>query len=220
LQGEGLSELFRIKAEDHLRELAGKAILTAELNDADPCFRLVASSGFNYLHVSGKMWNSGLGDALMSDKATISCVLQSPDSDFAVARALANGVKDHHWALKPGLSSLKMLHERKNVEIRVTRHPINCSLFFTKQTALYDPYLWGKLKAGDATENNFWVFRFERMGGEGKEAGCYQLLQSHFEFLLSNSVPFAEVMRSWAKVERNFKRKLQQFSKDPKGYHG
>jgi hypothetical protein len=62
------------------------------------------------------------------------------------------------------------------LEIRLTRSPIYCSLFFIHNSVIYDPYHLGCLPEQESGQNQFMVVEFTNKIR-------YQLLRSHFEFL-------------------------------------
>ena len=141
------------------------------------------------------MWaDAGLGQLITAGVMDIVAVLESPFSDFALTRALANGVDHHHWQEKQTPENLINLLQHPNVTIRVTDRSVNCSLFLTGQAVYYDPYLWALPYPGARAENNFWVLEFTR--GEDGDRDCYALLEKHFDFLLSYSVPLEEVLHA------------------------
>jgi hypothetical protein len=189
----GLAHAFRIPSQDPDREIRVKRLVQAELELKQPQFRLAASSGYSYLHPQGPVWKTGLGAALEKGRAKFSVVLQSPFSVFAITRALVNGVDHDQWAdrgMAPQL--VRLLKECKNVRIMVTGHSVNCSLFFTSKAVFYDPYLWSRPGKVGRSENNFWVFEFQK--SISPECDCYGLLKKHFDFLASESVPLSEIL--------------------------
>jgi hypothetical protein len=90
-----LTNAFKIPVDDHRREDAVERLVADERSRSEQRkFRLLASSGYNYLHPNGKVWRAGLGDAITNSEAEFSIILESPFSDFAVTRALANNVEN------------------------------------------------------------------------------------------------------------------------------
>jgi hypothetical protein len=195
LSRSGLANAFRIKQQNSERLLRVRRLIQEESGLKHPHFRLAASSGFSYLNRSmGPVWvEAGLGEAVYNRKARFDVVLESPFSDFAECRALANADFRHHWDRKVDLQALETLEaERPNVAIRVTEIPVNCSLFLTSTSVFYDPYLWARPSRVHPTENNFWVLEFCR--GE-EDYDCYELLTRHFAFVWENSVTLREFLR-------------------------
>jgi hypothetical protein len=193
LIGCGLANAFRIPPNaprlERVRELIEQEV------DTGRRLRLAASSGFSYLHPNGPVWaEARLGRLITTGVVDIVAVLESPFSDFALTRALANGVDYHHWYEKQVPENLVTLLQYPNVTIRVTDRSVNCSLFLTSQAVYYDPYLWALPFPGGRTENNFWVLEFTRV--EGADRDCYALLEKHFQFLFSYSVPLEEVLHA------------------------
>lgn len=189
----GLTSAFRVPIDNPARDKRIKEVIRDECSlDGEAGFRLIASSGFNYLSSNGQSWKAGLGDAILERKARFSVILESPFSLFAKTRALANKVKYHHWQEKISIHEMLELSKLDNVSISVTDVPVNCSLFFTSKTVFYDPYLWAKPKSSRKTENNFWVFEFNKI--DELEHDCYNLLLKHYEFLESTSIALEEFL--------------------------
>ncbi|HEY1754330.1 MAG TPA: hypothetical protein VGG72_02965 [Bryobacteraceae bacterium] len=205
LSRSGLTNAFRIKEQNRERLHRVKDLIREEAKVKQPHFRLVASSGFSYLNRSmGPVWvEAGLGDIVYGRKARFDVVLESPFSDFAECRALANVDTRHHWDHKVNVRELEELQDqRPNLSIRVTEIPVNCSLFITSKSIFYDPYLWARPSGVHPTENNFWVFEFRR----GEESyDCYELLTRHFSFVWENSVTLREFLRQEPSYERRTK---------------
>lgn len=195
-QESALVNTFRIPVGDHERERRVAFLVEEERKrPANMSFRLVASSGFNYLSKAmGKVWLRGLGEAIMNNEAEFSVVLESPFSPFAKARALANEVSWDHWYFKVNPTELIQMGKNYSLTVRVTEHPVNCSLFFTNEAVFYDPYLWGRPSKARPNENNFWVFEFRK--APDPEYDCYSLLEKHFSFLWDNSETLEEFFHS------------------------
>lgn len=194
LTGSGLANAFRIPRDNASRLERVRELINQE-DGTGRHLRLAASSGFSYLNPNGPVWaDAGLGQLITKGVMDIVAVLESPFSDFAVTHALANGVDHHHWQEKQTPENLVNLLQYPNVTIRVTDRSVNCSLFLTSQAVYYDPYLWALPFPGARAENNFWVLEFTR--GNGGDRDCYALLEKHFQFLLSYSVPLEEVLHA------------------------
>ena len=140
----------------------------------------------------GKVWRAGLDTAVLEENAKLLVVLESPFSAFAYARATACRLPHHHWVEKVDLHQIETLDSLDNVEIHVTDHPINCSVFLTQDAVFYDPYLWATPKPGEANENHFWVFEFKK--ALDPEYDCYKILKLHFDFLFQESIPLAQFL--------------------------
>ena len=183
-------------------------------------FRLVASSGYNYLDTKGIVWSHGLKDAVF-DGAAFKVVLESPFSEHAYARALASGIKLHHWQEKVDLHHLKEITEKYKVEVKVTSFPVNCSLFFTSEDVFYDPYLWALPEKEERVENHFWVFDFKKIEDRlSYKYECYNLLEKHFNFLFEHGIPLKDFLgendENYNKLTDEFPQKLIELKK--KGY--
>jgi hypothetical protein len=211
-----LTHAFRIPVEDHRREERVKELVANECSKSGQRkFRLLASSGYNYLHPNGKVWQMGLDEAITELKAEFQMVLASPFSQFAITRAIANRVEHNQWEDKAILSRLEELDGYDNVIIRVTEHSVNCSLFFTSDAVFYDPYLWALPKPHGRTENNFWVFEFRK--AERKDYDCYSLLEKHFNFLATESTPLKDFLgegrKRYEDLAQELRRKIRELTK-------
>ena len=190
LVDSGCTNAFRIPIENHLRlERVGQII--AEEARGNKKIRLMASSGYSYIVANGPVWDSaGLGKLIETGAITLEAVLESPFSDFATTRALANGKNVSHWQDKISLDAIVNALQYPNVSIWVTELPVNCSLFFTSKEVFYDPYLWAR-RIG-RTENNFWVLEFSKISNA--ELDCYELLEKHYQFVKESSIPLEEFL--------------------------
>jgi hypothetical protein len=196
LRGKGLVRLFRIPDENEERLNRVKELLN---EGKDRGLRLLASSGFSYLHPEGIVWKEGLKEVI-SGGLPFSVVLASPFSSFAETRALANWVTHNQWQEK-GLDAALKAFRHTNVTIRVTEHPVECSLFLAGDSVHYDPYVWGRTEANDRTENRFWVLEFRKTGARFRDP--YILLEKHFEFLWKQSTPLREFVGDhWTVYDR------------------
>jgi hypothetical protein len=220
----GVENAFRIKKQNPERLHRVMELIQEECGRNPPHFRLAASSGQSYLHPSGAVWgDAGLGDAVLELGARVEVVLESPFSDFAECRALANEVTKHHWHTKVDLSGLQRLvkDRTQQLSIRVTEIPVNCSLFFTSSSVFYDPYLWARPSAAHQTENNFWVFEFRKTLETGYD--CYDILEKHFVFLQQNSIPLSEFLSLRPSFERRgelFEERIRKVIERWKKVHG
>jgi hypothetical protein len=189
MKTSGLKNAFRIPVDNPKRVERVKQMVADE-GKKQGSLRLLASSGYSYLNHNGQVWNDAkLGDLLINGSIKMQAILESPFSDFAVSRALANQLDSHQWQEKQKIESLIELLKYPNISLRVTDIPVNCSLFFTSKEVFYDPYLWPK-RSGKRTENNFWVFEFSFI--EDPDFDCYSLLGRHFDFCLENSIPLED----------------------------
>ena len=220
----GLENAFRIKKQNPQRETKVYKLVSEELNrGGHRCFRLVASSGYNYLDVRGNVWSHGLQKAI-ENGVEFKVVLESPFSEHAYARALASKIDVHHWADKVKIGHLEEISKKyKNLTIRVTSFPVNCSLFFTSENVFYDPYLWALPQKEERVDNHFWVLNFKNLG-KNKEIPdgfeCYNLLGLHFDFLFEHGVPLNDFLGNnrelYYKQTREFSSKLKHIKL--KGY--
>jgi len=207
----GLEDAFRIPLQDRLRQERVKQLIHKEEASEHPHFRLLASSGFSYIHPMGWVWRNALQKAVSIPGARFDIVLESPFSDFAFARAIACKVEHHHWKEKLSLPDLLHLADAPQVHVIVTEHPINCSLFLTKTAVLYDPYLWALPNPGGRVENNFWVFQFRKAIEPNTD--CYSHLEKHFQFHLDQGITLKAFLGKngdrYEALTKAFERKLR-----------
>lgn len=87
-----------------------------------------------------------------------------------------------------------------NVNIRFSSNNIYCSLFFSDDEMIYDPYHLGKV--GDRLENNFFALMLKRISdrpGASSEYSYFSLLKEHFEYLWSTADDFEVFLKRWDK---------------------
>jgi hypothetical protein len=197
LQQSGLSHAFRIPTDNAVRLDRVVQLIHEEVEKGEGHLRLTASSGHSYLNPNGAVWKAaGIGDLIASGRIReFDVVLESPFTSFAETRALANNVSHHQWEEKQIIDHLVELIKYPNVNLRVTLVSITCSLFMTSRAVYYDPYLWSLPTAMGRTENNFWVFEFDRVTDPKlAQLDCYGLLERHFEFLQKNSIAMEKLL--------------------------
>lgn len=213
----GLASMFKIPAHNEFRQDRVRKLVLSEAKDDHPQFCLLASSGRSFLHPLGPVWDRlGLREAILKVGASMDVVLQSPFSDFGYARALACKVNYHHWEELLCVNDLRELAHRAKVRVRVSQLPINCSLFITRKSALYDPYLWACPAEGKRVENNFWVFEFRPAPLDRVDS--YGLLVKHFRFLFDHGIPLDKFLKmggGYEKLSKQFTQNLRNSSRLP-----
>lgn len=221
LKSSGLVNAFRIKEQNPQRIKRVIQLVNREYSrSGHRRFRLIASSGYSYLDTMGNVWIQGLRKAV-ADGVEFKVVLESPFSSHAYARALACNIDYHHWTKKVDLNHLEqIINEYNNLEIKVTPHPVNCSLFFTSESVYFDPYLWALPEIGERVENHFWVFEFMKSNDSKRltdKYECYSLLELHFEFLYKHSVTLKKFLgpdrKNYYKLSDEFPKKLNHLRK-------
>jgi hypothetical protein len=80
---------------------------------------------------------------------------------------------------------INLYNQYPNVNIRIAKQNIYCSLFFSEKEMIYDPYHMGKV--GDRLENNFFNLR---IGISNTTNNYYYVLKRHFDYLWSMSEEF------------------------------
>jgi hypothetical protein len=232
----GLKNAFRIKSNDSQRmERIGQLIVEEKVAKGgyqQAEFKLMASSGYNYISDKGIVWGRGLGTAI-EDGAKLTIILESPFSSFAKTRALANGVEITQWEdrnITPESLTQLIRDFPGKVSIKITELSVNCSLFFTSKSVFYDPYLWALPFKKGKTENNFWVFEFlkDNNGHCKYQNQCkismsnndylnpYGVLQKHFEFIEKTSVSLKDFMDT--KKNGEYELRVKQFKKEIRGF--
>jgi len=189
----GVQNAFRVPTEARQKEV--KRLINEEVENSGK-FRLLAMSGYSYLNPNGAVWkHAGLSKIITEEKATFDVVLQSPFSFFAFNRAIANRVEHSHWDEKQKPENLaELLKYSPSLNIMVTEYALNCSLFFTSKSVLYDFYLWSAPNSSDRTENNFMALEFKRASGSRYDS--YRLLEKHYDFFLTKSIPLEEFLHT------------------------
>jgi class 3 adenylate cyclase len=180
--------LFRITHENDLRDERMQAVLTEDCMS----IALLALSGFSYLHPEGKNWRFGVHRHLAEGRP-MRVILMHPDGEEAKVRRKSERRRKDRPFLLVSLSRLEELAEEyASLELRLTRAPIYCSLFFTSQSVFYDPYHLGSFPGQQSGQNQFVVIEFRR-------GHSYDLLESHFEFLWNaeSTFPLAEVAQDY-----------------------
>jgi len=190
-----IKNIFAIPEENPLRDMRMRELLSGLPIKK---MRLLARSGFNYLHDAGKNYEAGVGERLIQG-AEFQVILENPFSPSGIARSAA--AKDREpWTRIPlgRLSNLSSTYPGK-FRLRITDDPVYCSLFFTDYSVIYDPYHLGVLGQPATVGNQFLVFEFERPLKEGflGPRDYYALLADHFEFLWKRATPWEEYLEKY-----------------------
>jgi hypothetical protein len=117
-------------------------------------------------------------------------ILMHPDGEEAKIRIKAERRPKTRPFLQVSLARLEELAELyPSLDLRLTRAPIYCSLFFTGQSVFYDPYHLGCCPDQLKGTNQFLVLELRR-------ARSYELLEQHFEFLWNDesTIPLSDVV--------------------------
>lgn len=164
--------VFKMIEDNEKRNERMKEILSKEWN----AFSLLALSGFSYLHEMGFNWKNGIEKHLESGKK-MKVLLSHQDGQEAQIRRKLENRSDNAKFMKVPLSRLRELKkDYKNLEIRLTKLPIYCSLFLWDEGCIYDPYHLGNLPDSKDGQNRFIVI-------EMVKNNYYTLLQNHFNFI-------------------------------------
>lgn len=220
LDYSGLTRAFRIPGDNGIRLERVCHLIKEEVAKGNGTIRLTASSGYSYLNPNGPVWKSaGIGELIDRGKIQhLEVILESPFTAFAETRATANNVAHHQWEEKQVITHLVELLKYPNVDLRVTSESITCSLFFTSKAVYYDPYLWSLPATLGRTENNFWVFEFDKVTDPTHaDMDCYGLLEGHFEFLQKNSISLERLLHKpeqGAKIPRK-EQFFRMYDKNP-----
>lgn len=174
----GIRDLYNMQVD---AEAAERNRVTAELIDRGQDFALSGSTGASYLdpkmhrhwpHVREKLSQGHRFRMLLTD----------PFCDSKKVRNVLNGVISEIDP-KLDLANLRrLLQTYPSLEVRVTSE-IYCSVFFTEQDMVYDPYHLGQIY--DRLENRFFALRLDdRVDAAG--ASYFRQLRNHFEYLWTN----------------------------------
>jgi hypothetical protein len=184
----GLVDAFRLKPDSRKWRLRIAELISEESSSKAPYFRLAARSGSSYFSPSGTVYGEGLARAIERG-AKVEAVVESPFTNLA-AESGRSSITDQRYAAINDLRALE--RSRLHVSVNVTDIALNCSLFFTRHSVLFRPYLLSSTEPTGSTEHNFWVIEFRKV--EEGDFECYGILEKHFEALRQNSVPLSEFL--------------------------
>ncbi len=177
-----IKNIFAIPHENRRRDDRMMEILRKPVKEL--C--LLARTGFNYLHPSGENFQCGIG-AHLGSGTKIKVLLENPYSQVAKLHRQASGGEKPWEKLSPERLAW-LIDKYKNLKIRFTDNPVYCSLFFTRESVIYDPYHLGKIGKAARVGNQFLVFEFEKPPNKYIRGAhdYYSLLEDHFNFLWDN----------------------------------
>jgi hypothetical protein len=180
-----IKNIFAIPEENPQRDARMAELLD---NERPGELLLLARTGFNYLHDAGVNYRVGFGKHLREGKVPIRVLLENPYAKLAEAHLQASRAKDRFGKLSPERFKELLELYTNNLEIRFTDNPVYCSLFFTYESVIYDPYHLGRPNWAERVGNHFLVFEYERPTREEYlgPRDYYSLLKSHFDFLWSD----------------------------------
>lgn len=151
---------------------------------------LLAETGKSYIDITtDRHWKN---IKVKIDNGTkFKILLINPFSQNKVLRNKLNKVKNDR---KFDFKRIYELCKHDNVKIKFTDE-IYCTLFFTENYMIYDPYHVGKL--GDRIENNFIALEFESQNEN------YNILKNHFENCWDNSIGIKELRKKYEEANIN-----------------
>ena len=172
---------FNIPEENDVRDTYMEEALAKHTSK----LRLMARSGYSYLHHGGWNWDKGVKSHLDSG-SKMDVILQGPFSPNGLARREAESktkrkIREFHDISLDRLCDLTDIYKDR-LRIRFTALPMFCSLFFTDPAVFYDPYHYGRMNKGQRVKNNFFVAEFTRPRKD-ETASFYAILDRHFKYV-------------------------------------
>lgn len=184
----GIRSIFNMQDNKELQE---RNIANLEMIERGNIFSLMAESGASYIDPSiRRHW-----DALkikIDQGFSFRILLLEP---FCSSKKIRNDRNQVRSSIDPKLkleAIATICKSYDNVEVRFTNEPY-CSLFFTDNEMIYDPYHLGQ--AGERIENYFLAIMFERK--DGNKRNFYNLLKDHFDYLWSNGIRMNDFIRKY-----------------------
>ncbi len=148
---------------------------------------LLAETGKSYLDPATDRHWKHINNKLNEGKK-IKILLINPFSQNKKNRNFLNGVDTDR---KFDFSLINELNKNTNATVKFTNE-VYCSLFFTDDYMVYDPYHLGKI--ADRIENNFLAIEFKK-GNEN-----YNILKSHFDNCWEGADSFDKIKKKYEKI--------------------
>lgn len=165
IEKQGVTNLYFMR--DAISKNNRNSAISKAIDESNELF-LLAETGNSYIDIpTDRHWKNIKKKIDEGKKFKI--LLINPSSPNKVMRNKLNGdEKDRKF----NIERIQELSKHENVSIKFTNE-IYCTLFFTDQYMIYDPYHLGKI--GDRIENNFIALEFKNQNEN------YNILKSHFE---------------------------------------
>lgn len=201
-----IKNIFRIPEENDLRGERMQEILLEKTSS----LRLLARSGFSYLHSQGPNWmnmtkqesEEGGIRWLLEQGVQMTVILENPYCENGKCRLRADGNskpwRDLSWER---IQEIKKKYD--NLEVYFTAVPILCSIFINDSSAFYDPYHLGRLPTAETSKNHFLVFEFTKPK-RNVQHNYYEQLWYHFEFVLKD-----ELTLSFERFEQEYRDRMK-----------
>lgn len=178
----GMSNIFLMDRKDGLNGIDVRNNTIQSAIDNGNEFNLLAETGKSYIDDSVRKHWDHLKPKLDSG-LKMKILIVNPFADGKIARNKLNNVKG---AVDPKLNLQRLDYLNKkyeNLSIKFT-NDIYCSVFFTDNYLIYDPYHLGKSE--NRLENYFFAFDFK------SNSYGYRILKNHFETSWENAMTFEE----------------------------
>ena len=191
-----IENIWRIPEENDLREKRMHDILQCTTTS----FRLLARSGFSYLHHQGPNWiyttrqesDQGGVHWLLENGTPMTVILENPYSENGKCRLRADN-KSKAWR-DLSWERIREINEKyENLTIHFTGVPILCSLFFTDTVVIYDPYNLSRMPNIETSKNHFLVLEISKPT-HSIDHDYYTQMECHFDFILNDelTIPFEQ----------------------------
>lgn len=195
-----IQNIFAIPEENSQRNARMKELLSQN----PTILRLLARTGFSYLHDMGANYQAGVCEHLEKGKK-FQVLLENPYSRMTETELRASSGSVRWDKLSPQRLHQLLQKYDSNLEIRFTENPVYCSLFFVGDSVIYDPYHLGKRQPAIRPGNQFLVFEFQRPSVEQQNGprDFYGLLEDHFNFLWTDresTKTFADLCKEHPKL--------------------
>ena len=172
----GISDFFNMKDN---KEMHKRNIVNIEIIEKGNRFSLLGESGTSYLDPSVRRHWDFLKTKL-DQGVPLRLLIVNP---FCESKKLRNDLNGVTAQVDPKIKLEIICNLSKkyaNVEVRFTNE-IYCSVFFSENEMMYDPYHLGKLT--DRLENYFLAFYLKKTSLNSDEFSYYNMLKNHFEVL-------------------------------------
>lgn len=178
----GLSDIYLMDQKDGIYGIDSRNKKIQNAIDSGNEFNLIAETGKSYIDDSVRKHWDHLKPKLDSGH-NMRLLIINPFSESKITRNKLNNVKTQIDP-KLNLPRLDALNAKyQNLTVKFT-NDIYCSVFFTDNYLIYDPYHLGKTE--NRLENYFLAFDF-KAGSYG-----YRVLKNHFEKSWDNALTFQE----------------------------
>jgi hypothetical protein len=178
----GIKNLYFMYDEPSRSE-RNETIIEAIRNSSE--LYLVAEAGLSYLGITVDRFWRHIEDKLHNN-IPFKILLLDPNCENKTVRNNLNNVKEIGDKMTDIKTLLYIKNRYRSVEIRFTNQ-IYCSIFYTDNYMIYDPYILGKI--GNRIENDFIAIELKERHRN------YNILKSHFQNLWNSAIPIDDILK-------------------------